>query len=93
MARKLLTITLLCTGMALAAMGCSGAKYTHIKASELPPAVKAGFDKEFPGVTIYEVKKETYSDGVVHYEIEYTDKAGKKKEVELNDQGEVLEED
>ena len=92
MIRKLFTASLLCAALTLAGAGCSGSKYAEIKPSELPPAVKSGFEKEYPGATIHKVEKETYRDGLVHYEIEFTDKTGKKQEIEFNEQGEPLEE-
>jgi len=93
MTRRLMLLSLILGMFALSSVGCSHAQYTEIKPSDLPTAVKAGFDREYPGAAIRRVEKETYSDGVVHYGIEFTDRAGKQLEVELNDQGEVLEEE
>jgi uncharacterized membrane protein YkoI len=62
-----------------------------VSADQVPAGVMAAFKKAFPDVTIEKIKKETYTDGTVHYEFEYKDKDGKKHEVELNSDGEVLE--
>lgn len=83
--------------MALLAAGCakSGAaqeeRYETISQSALPQAVREGFAKAYPGATIREVEKETYPDGTVHYEIEYVGSDGKEQEVELNADGDVLD--
>lgn len=66
-------------------------KEETIAADELPAPVMNAFKKSFPGVTIVKAEKETYADGTVHYEIEYKGKDGKEQEVELNSEGEVLE--
>jgi len=73
------------------AAGDEAAKEVAITREQVPAPVLAGFTKAFPGVTIEEIKKETYADGTIHYEFEFKDKAGKEQEVELNDEGEVLE--
>lgn len=67
------------------------AKEVEITRDQVPAVVQASFDKAFPGVKIKEIKKETYADGTVHYEFEYLDKDGKEHEVELADDGEVLD--
>lgn len=77
---------------ALALPGCSGTKHEDVPLDGLPPRVKAGFEKEYPGARIKEIEKETYSDGTVHYEIHFIDKNGKSSEVEVNTDGEVLPE-
>ena len=68
------------------------ARHEDIPLADTPAAVKDGFAKEFPGATIKEVEKETYADGTVHYEIEYTGKDGKEHDVEFNADGEKLDE-
>lgn len=68
-----------------------GKREEMISADKVPAVVMTGFQKEFSGVTIEKIKKETYADGTVHYEFEYKDKDGKEREVELNSDGEVLE--
>ena len=95
--------TMLCLVAALAA-GCEsmkgdredddkgeqGATHAIIQQSEVPAAVSAAFKKAHPGATVGKVEKETYADGTVHYEYEYTE-SGKKGEVELSAEGEVLD--
>lgn len=89
MARNFAVIALLASALLV---GCaSGTKHQDIAADALPAKVKAGFDKAHPGAKIVEAEKETYKSGVVHYEIKFTDKDGKKHEVELNESGEVLD--
>jgi uncharacterized membrane protein YkoI len=93
---------LLCVALA-AAMSVVGCKmqdkdekegsYKEISGTALPAAVRAGFDKAYPGATIKEVGQETYPDGTHHYEIEFVDKAGKEHEVELDSKGMVLPEE
>lgn len=77
----------------LSLAGCkSGTTHEDIAPEALPAKVRAGFEKAHPGAKIKEVEKETYSDGLVHYEIEFVDKDGKKHEVEYNLDGEELPE-
>jgi uncharacterized membrane protein YkoI len=64
----------------------------EIKESELPAKVAQGFKKAHPDATIIKVEKETYEDKTVHYEITFSTPDGKKHEVELNTDGEVLPE-
>lgn len=67
------------------------AREETISADKVPAVVMTAFKKAFPEVTIEKIKKETYPDGMIHYEFEYKDKDGKECEVELNSDGEVLE--
>ena len=69
----------------------SKTRHEKIAQSALPQAVRDGFEKQFPGATIAEVEKETYANGVVHYEIEYRGSDGKERSVEIDAEGEVLE--
>ena len=69
----------------------SKTKHEKIAQSALPQAVRDGFAKQFPGATIGEVEKETYANGVVHYEIGYRGTDGKEHDVELDAEGQVLE--
>jgi len=69
----------------------SKTKHEHIAQSALPQAVRDGFAKQYPGATIGEVEKETYANGVVHYEIKYRGTDGKEHDVELDAEGHVLE--
>jgi hypothetical protein len=68
-----------------------GAKHVDIPADQLPQAVRDGFAKAFPGATIKEAEKETYPDGTVHYEIEYTGADGKEHDAEFSAEGEQLD--
>lgn len=69
----------------------SGSHEETIPLTQVPAAVKAGFDKQYPGAKIEKIEKETYADGTVHYEFEFEDKSGKDMEVEFNADGEVLD--
>ena len=89
----------LCLAAAAFAVGCqnkdddaNGGDETHavIQQSEVPAAVSAGFKKAHPNATVTKVEKETYADGTIHYEYEYTEN-GNKGEVELSAEGEVLD--
>ena len=66
---------------------------THAKiaAADLPSAVRKGFERDHAGAKITSAEKETYADGTVHWEIEYTDAAGKSADVEYTSDGEQLE--
>jgi len=66
-------------------------KSEEIKVGDLPAKVSSAFAKDFPGAKIEEVGKETYKDGTIHYEIEFTDKAGEEHEIEYNVEGEKLD--
>jgi len=69
-----------------------GTKEEQIEVSALPANVRAAFDQAHPGATIKKVEKETYADGTIHYEIEFTAKDGARGEVEIDAAGEVLPE-
>ena len=69
-----------------------GTTETTISMNEVPAAVSAAFAKDFPDAKVSKVEKETYADGTVHYEFEWTDAAGAKKEVEYNTDGDQLDE-
>ena len=71
--------------------GASEEKHEKISLTALPQPVRAGFEKAYPGVTIREVEKETYPDGTVHYEIGFVGADGKEQDVELNADGDVLD--
>ncbi len=58
-----------------------------IEASALPTAVVAAFNRDYPGATMKKVVKETYANGVVHYEIEFVSAAGKEDDVEYTPDG------
>ena len=84
------------TGCAKSGAGGAGgageqAKHEKMSQTALPQAVRDGFTKAYPGATIKEVKRETYPDGTVHYEIGYRGADGKDHDVELNADGDVLE--
>ena len=93
----------LCIGAALAG-GCESMKGDRedddkgekeateavIQQSEVPAAVSDAFKKAHPNATVNKVEKETYTDGTVHYEYEFTEN-GKKSDVELGADGEVLD--
>jgi hypothetical protein len=63
----------------------------RIALEDVPQPVRAGLEKEFPSARIQKVKKETYANGTVHYEFELIGADGKRMEVELDEDGEVLE--
>jgi uncharacterized membrane protein YkoI len=65
---------------------------TKITFFELPDAVEASFNKAYPGAYVEAVEKEVYASGLVHYEIEFKDAAGKEHEVEFDADGEELDE-
>ncbi|HEY0009787.1 MAG TPA: hypothetical protein VGB55_13750 [Tepidisphaeraceae bacterium] len=71
--------------------GSGKAKSTDIAQKDVPAAVMKGFNGAYPGATISQVEKEVYPDGTVHYEFDFKTADGKKMEIELNDEGEVLE--
>lgn len=62
-----------------------------IDAGKVPAVVMSGFKKAYPAAKIEKIEKETYPDGTVHYEFEYKSADGKEHDVELNSEGEVLE--
>ena len=66
-------------------------KHAKIAAGDLPPAVRKGFERDHAGAKITSAEKETYADGTVHWEIEYTDAVGKAADVEYTSDGEQLE--
>jgi len=71
------------------AIGCEST--SAVVAPETVPAkVMAGFKKQFPNATLIKVEKETYKDGMVHYEFVFKDGEGKKHEVEFDEDGAEL---
>ncbi len=71
-------------------MGCASTKTVEIDPVQLPAAFRVNFDKAYPGATITSVEKETYPDGTVHYELEFTTQHGVEKELEFSSTGEEL---
>ncbi len=59
-------------------------------ADVLPPTVRAGFEKHHPGVMITAVETETYPDGTVHYEVQFTDQDRKPMKQEFDFRGNPL---
>ena len=90
-------VIICCVAAALSlAVGCAKTghpkeKHEAISESAMPQAVRDGFAKAYPNAQIEKVKKETYPDGTVHYEVEYRGADGKEQEVELNADGDVLD--
>src|SRR5688572_8033896 len=92
---------MICLGAALAA-GCKSdgdddhehgtaeATEAVIQQDDVPDRVSSAFKKAFPNASVNKVSKETYKDGTVHYEYEFTEN-GKKREVEFDANGELLE--
>jgi hypothetical protein len=68
------------------------ATHERIAFSQLPQPVQAGFHREFPNAKVEKVEKETYANGIMHYEIEFVTADGKKMEVEFDEDGELLDE-
>lgn len=64
---------------------------SHVALADVPPAVRAGFDKAFSGAVVHQVKKETYYSGLVHWEFEFNHN-GKRQEAEFDEDGELLPE-
>lgn len=95
---------LMACALGLAVLGCKTgtehdddkgelkAKEEEVDFATLPANVQAAFQKAYPGARVSEAKRETYSNGTVHYEVEFTSADGKKQEVELDSEGEVLPE-
>src|SRR5437016_2000163 len=88
--------------LALAVGGCSCFQKHHeegktsemvVPADSVPQPARDAFAREFPGATIKKVEKETYKNGDVHYEFNYSDKAGKSGEVEYDAGGKRMHED
>jgi uncharacterized membrane protein YkoI len=87
------TLMVLAIAAMLAVGGCAkdkGETEEPMALDSLPAAVKAGFDKDFPGATVRGVEKEQYPDGAIHYEIEFTTKDGKKMDQEFDATGHKL---
>ena len=86
------SLVMICVLMA-GLMGCAGAKTVEIDPVQLPANFRVNFDKAYPGATITAVEKETYPDGTVHYELEFTTQHGVEKELEFSADGEELYEE
>ena len=69
-----------------------GTTEVAVSMTEVPKPVSAAFTKNHPGARAVSVKKETYADGLVHYEFEWTDNDGTKREAEYSADGEELDE-
>ena|SRR5579862_2073874 len=65
--------------LAMAAVGCShaGGRVTHIQVEQTPDGVKAGFQKEFPGLAISHTDEIAMPDGSRHYELKFRDALNK----------------
>jgi len=62
---------------------------TEIRESELPPAIKSTFEKDFTGFKIGDVTKSTSAKGPVNYEIEAS-KGKDKFEISFDSNGKLL---
>ena len=69
-----------------------GTTEVAVSMTEVPRPVSNAFTKNHPGARAVSVKKETYADGLVHYEFEWTDNDGTKREAEYSAEGEELDE-
>ena len=96
------SIRRLCSVIPLAAvLAMTGCKSMHgdddgetevkIAMTDVPQNVRQAFERDHPGVTVKTVERETYKDGTVHYEFEFTDASGKKSEIEYSADGVKLE--
>ena len=70
--------------------GEQGATEAVIQQADVPTAVSGAFQKAHPNAKVTKVSRETYKDGTIHYEYEFTEN-GKKGELELSAEGEVLD--
>ena len=70
----------------------AGTTEVAVSMTEVPKPVSNAFSKNNPGARAVSVTKETYADGMVHYEFEWTDNDGKKREAEYSTEGEELDE-
>ena len=86
---SLMGVCLLMAGL----VGCASTKSVEIDPVQLPANFRVNFDKAYPGATITAVEKETYPDGTVHYELEFTTQHGVEKELEFSADGEELHEE
>ncbi len=68
-------------------------KEEKIPYSALPEKVRQAFEKDYPGVKVKRVEKETHRNGAVRYEIEYIDKDGDDEDVEYDANGKRLDDD
>lgn len=85
-----LSIAAVCFVLVAGMIGCAGTKTVDIEPNQLPATFRVNFDKAYPGATITSVEKETYPDGTVHYELEFTTQHGVEKELEFSATGEEL---
>ncbi len=92
MMRKLgwIALSLLVAGFAIEAL-CED-KEEAISIEQLPAAVRTALEAKTAGCTIVEIEKES-EDGKVVYEAEYKTADGKKCEIELSEDGTILEEE
>ena len=88
----------------VASPGCSQEK--HEKAVEavgerpravdpdamLPGRVKTGFDRQFLGGRITDVRREEFPNGGVHYHVRLVDKDGREREAQFDETGRLLPE-
>ena len=66
-------------------------KEQTISMNDVPAPVRSGFEKANPGAKVKKVERETYADGTIHYEFEFTTADGKEQEVEFDASGEQLD--
>lgn len=85
------TATGLVLAAAMALVGCKSHEGNEVKVamSDVPPAVKATLEKEAAGGKVTEVEKET-KNGKTIYSADVTDKAGKKWDVDVSEDGKLL---
>lgn len=62
-----------------------------IKMEQVPQVVMFSFQKDHPRITPKKIEKETYTDGTVHYEFEWSGVNGAEVEAAYNVEGELLD--
>jgi hypothetical protein len=84
-------VGLLTIALVLAQVLPSAAKEEKVKLSDCPAAVQKTIKEQADGGKILEIEKETKKDGTVVYEAEIKKADGKKIEVEVAEDGKLLD--
>jgi len=83
---------------ATALAGCSPSRHetttaqAKVSGTSAPATVTSAFQKDHPNSMIKKVQKQTYPNGVVHYEFTFVDDNGHQQTVEYSAAGEQLPE-
>jgi uncharacterized membrane protein YkoI len=84
-------LALLLTASALLLSACASNREREVNPAGPPPNIVASFERQFPGATIEKIEQDEKRDGRMQYEIQYRDTRGKKRHIEMDAAGRIVD--